>query len=102
CCIVRERAGELVPVFVDAVERAAGERASSARIHATPDASTFLPERLHDARVVVRRADGEHDEPAVTPIDVEGLGTEWEWESSPEVSLHVVDTVDEAVRCATR
>ena len=31
------------------------------------------------------------------PIALDALGTEWEWEDTPEVSLCVVDTVDDAV-----
>ena len=43
------------------------------------------------------RADGEHDEPYATEIGTDRLGHEWEWEGSPEVTLHVVETVDDAV-----
>ena len=60
----------------------------------------------HDAeftrRVVVRRADGDHDEPFASPIGFDELRTEWEWEHSPEMALVVVDDVDTAVRLCNR
>jgi glutamate-5-semialdehyde dehydrogenase len=100
CCVVRERAAELVPVVVAGVEAAARRRGSGARIHATADALPFLPGEHLDRRVTVERADGAHDEAFVSTIGTEALGHEWEWEGSPEITLHVVDDVDEAVaRC---
>jgi glutamate-5-semialdehyde dehydrogenase len=36
-------------------------------------------------------------EPQTEPISDEELGVEWEWEDSPEVTLTVVENVDEAV-----
>lgn len=97
CCIVRERATDLVPAFLDAADRAADRRGSEARVHATVDALAFVPDDRSRRRVRVARSDGVHDEPFVTEIDVAQLGHEWEWEGSPEATLHVVDTVDDAV-----
>jgi glutamate-5-semialdehyde dehydrogenase len=42
-----------------------------------------------------------HDEPQAETIVEAQLGIEWEWEDSPEVTLAIVDDVDEAVRCST-
>ena len=102
CCIVADRAAELVPVFVDAVERAAAERGSSARVHADPVARGFLDPVDLERRVSVRRADGVHDEPFVSPIEHEALGVEWEWEDSPEVSLVVVPDLTAAIELCNR
>ncbi len=43
-----------------------------------------------------------HDEPFVSPIALDELGHEWEWEASPEATLHVVDSVGEAVDLCNR
>lgn len=102
CCITRSRASDLVPVFLDAVDRAAAARGSEARVHATDAALAHLDQAARNRRVLVERADGRHDEPYVTPIAVERLGHEWEWETSPEVSLHLVDDVAEAVALCNR
>jgi len=97
CCIVRDRAAQLVPVMIDAVRRAGERRGSDGRVHVTEAAAPYVPAAVWDRRSVVVRADGEHDEPFVSPIGLDRLGHEWEWEGSPEATVHVVETTDEAV-----
>jgi glutamate-5-semialdehyde dehydrogenase len=87
CCIVESRAAELMPHVL----------AAAGRVHATPSAMAFVPESDSAARVQVVRADGAHDEPFVTAIEPEQLGHEWEWEVTPELSVHVVESVSDAV-----
>ncbi len=41
--------------------------------------------------------EGEATEPITETLSHSRLGVEWEWEESPEVTLTVVDSVDEAV-----
>jgi glutamate-5-semialdehyde dehydrogenase len=100
CCIVRDRATELVPRFLDEVDAAAGGQ--GARVHATDASAAFVPSEQMARRTLVVRADGVHDERFVTSIFVDDLGHEWEWEGSPEASLHVVESVDEAVTLCNR
>jgi len=102
CCIVRDRAAELVPAFLGAVDAAASARGSEARVHATATALAHVPDESLRRRVSVDRADGTHDEPYVTELDLERLSHEWEWEGSPEVALHVVDDVAAAVALCNR
>jgi glutamate-5-semialdehyde dehydrogenase len=102
CCIVADRAAELVPVLLDAATAAAAARGTDARIHATPAAMPFVPQERLDQRASAIRADGTHDEPFVSEIDVDALGHEWEWEGSPELTLHVVADVDAAVAACNR
>jgi glutamate-5-semialdehyde dehydrogenase len=102
CCIVRARAADLVPRFVDAAREAARRRQEDARIHATSAALAFVPDADRSATARVARADGVHEEPFVSELDVERLGEEWEWERSPEVAVHVVDSVAEAVALHNR
>ena len=97
CCVVRGRADELVPAFVDAAVHAAELRGSDARLHVTDAAAEFVGDEVWGRRSSVERADGLHDEPLVSRIGVDTLGHEWEWEGSPEVTLHVVEHVEEAV-----
>ena len=97
CCVVRDRADELVPAFLAAAAGAAEQRGSDARVHVTDAAAAYVPDDVWERRSSVERADGAHDEPFVSRIGVETLGHEWEWEGSPEATLHVVDHVDEAV-----
>jgi len=86
-----------VPVFLEAVRTAGEQRGTSGRVHATGAALPFVSEVVIAERSAVARADGTHDEPFISAIEIDQLGHEWEWESTPEVSLHVVDTPDAAV-----
>ena len=89
CCITSDRAAELIPVFLDAVDRAAAERGSDGVVHATRAALVHVPDDVGTRRVVIETT-------------VEQLGHEWEWDASPEVSLHVVADVAEAVQLCNR
>jgi glutamate-5-semialdehyde dehydrogenase len=102
CCIVRDRAADLVPVFVDAARSAASLRNQDARLHVTAAAMPFVPDAARQASASVSRAGGVHVEPFVSELDVERLGEEWEWERSPEAALHVVDSVEQAVTLHNR
>ena len=98
CCIPESLAPALVPLFLEAIDRAAERRETNPKLHVTPAARRFVPDHWFTDEVAIARADGDHMEPRADPIDPADLGVEWEWENSPEVTLHVVDTVDEAVR----
>jgi glutamate-5-semialdehyde dehydrogenase len=102
CCIVRDRAAELVPAFVEAARAAGEQRQQDARIHATPAALAFVPDADRSATARVARANGMSAEPFVSELPVERLREEWEWERSPEVAVHVVNSVDEAVALHNR
>lgn len=96
CCIVRERAGDLLPVFLEALERA-GERRQGCKLHMAEADFAALPERWRTGRATVVRAEGPVEEALAEPIADADLGREWEWEETPEVSLRIVDDVAEAV-----
>jgi glutamate-5-semialdehyde dehydrogenase len=97
CCVARERAGELVPVFLDALKRAGERRGGGCKLHVVVGDETALPSDWLEARTIVHRADGEREEALVDLLDLEDLSREWEWEETPEVSLAIVDDVEEAV-----
>ncbi|MDX1657450.1 MAG: aldehyde dehydrogenase family protein [Nitriliruptorales bacterium] len=97
CCIVADRADDLVPVFLDALEAAARRRDVSSKLHVEEASCEHVPSAWFDRTVAIVRADGAHDEPQAEPIGRDELGHEWEWEDSPEVSLAVVDDVAQAV-----
>jgi glutamate-5-semialdehyde dehydrogenase len=50
-----------------------------------------------DRTVAIARAGGPVPEVRAEELDVAGLATEWEWEDSPELTLAVVDGLDEAI-----
>ena len=88
CCIVRSRASELVPLFVDAMNRAALLRDAIAVIHADSASQELMADQISSIEV--------HN------LSVDELGTEWEWENAPECSLVIVNDVDEAIALFNR
>ena len=102
CCIVADRAEELVPVFLDAIERAGERRGARPKLHVLESSMGAIPKAWFARRVAVARADGEHEERQAEPIDEAGLGVEWEWEESPEVTLAIVPSVEAAIEWFNR
>lgn len=80
CCVVSTAAAQLVPVVVQAATDAAHGRGSAAAV-------------LHVDEAAAAFVDG-----PFTRLALDDLGTEWEWEHDPELSIVVVDSVDHAVQ----
>ena len=102
CCIVRDRADDLVATFITAVRAAGIARQRPARVHVVEGSEKFVESDLFEVRVAIERAGGIDDEPFVDVVPADALRTEWEWETCPEVTLVVVDDVDDAVRLFNR
>ncbi|HIE21021.1 MAG TPA: hypothetical protein EYP73_00295 [Acidimicrobiia bacterium] len=95
-CIPESRLDDLVPIFLDALDRAGDRRRASAKLHVTSNIVERMPEEWF-AEVVIIRAEGEVSEPKTELIADDELGREWEWEESPEVTLTAVPDVGTAV-----
>jgi glutamate-5-semialdehyde dehydrogenase len=102
CCIVRDRAKDLVPLFLDALHRAGERRGHGCKLHVAEGDEPVLPSGWLDRRAVIRRAEGDVEESRAETMAEAGLGREWEWEETPEVSLKLVDSVDEAISLFNR
>jgi len=96
-CLPRSRADELLPVFLDALGRAGAALGQAYRLHVVEGDESHVPAALFDDEVAVTRAEGVVREKRATRIPEADLAREWEWERTPEVSLKLVDDVDEAV-----
>jgi len=96
CCIVAARADELVPRFLDALDRAGQRRNAVSKLHVIADQIDHLPDRWFD-EAAISRAEGDVLESRTSTLGWDDLGHEWEWEDSPEVSLAIVESVDHAV-----
>jgi glutamate-5-semialdehyde dehydrogenase len=96
CCVVAEAAEELVPVFLEALDRAGRQRGSVAKLHLVDEQRSVVPAEWFDP-AEISRAGGLVEEPRTETLGWDDLGHEWEWEDSPEVTLAVVESVDHAV-----
>ena len=102
CCVPAARAADLVPRFLAGLEAAAAGRGVAARLHVAAGSEPHVPAGWFDRTVTVRRADGDPVEPKADVVAVDALGTEWEWEDNPEVTLAVVADPAEAVALCNR
>ena len=96
CCVVREVADKLVPAFLEGLEQAAADRGVNPKLHVLDTSRAHVPAEWFERRVPIARAEGERTEAQAETISEDGLGVEWEWEESPEVTLAVVDDLEEA------
>ncbi len=100
-CVAASRADDLIPVVLDALEKA-GQRRKGCKLHVAEADFARLPQAWRSARVTVVRAGGPVEEPLAEPIADADLGHEWEWEETPEVSLKVVADTAEAIALFNR
>jgi glutamate-5-semialdehyde dehydrogenase len=90
CCIPASRADDLVPPFLEALDRAGKSRGATSKLHVTEGAHGHIPDHWF-AEAQIRRAEGAVTEPRTELIADTDLGVEWEWEDSPEVTLTIVE-----------
>jgi glutamate-5-semialdehyde dehydrogenase len=96
-CIPRPMVAELLPVFLHAIERAGQRRGTNVKLHVLEGCEQYVPPGWFEGVVPIARASGLSDETQAESISEDRLGDEWEWEDSPEVTLAIVDDVDQAV-----
>ncbi len=96
-CVHRENADTLVGRVLAGLSAEAGRLGVNPKLHVTASAQPFVDPAWFEAKVEIVRADGPSMEAKAELIDDGELGREWEWESAPEITLTVVDSVDEAV-----
>jgi len=94
--VVADRAEELIPVLLGAADQAAAARGGVARLHVASGSEGWLPADVFTTTIEVKRAAGVVEEPRATLLPVHRLGTEWEWEDTPEISIVVVDGLEQA------
>lgn len=94
-CISSSRATELVPIVFEAAQRAAFSRGQQCRVHTVNGAEDFL---RASTMIDVTRADGIHSEQQITPVSLDFLSHEFEWEESPEFIIAVTPDIATSVR----
>ncbi len=97
CCILRSEAARMVPVLLEGLQLAADRRGASYKLHVASGSEDCVPAELFERRLPILRAEGAIEEAQAELISGEALGREWEWEDSPEVTLKVVDDLEEAI-----
>ena len=102
CAIPASGAPELVPAFLAGLDAAGAARSCTPRLHVVTGSEAHVPAELFERNIVIDRANGASPENYATQLSEADLAVEWEWENSPEVTLVVVDDVDQAVDLCNR
>jgi len=102
CCIPRARHSELIPALLDALEEAGERLGQTYKLHVVQEDRDAVPNALFTRKVKVSRAQGDVEEMQAELLPRDDLGKEWEWEQTPEVTLVLVNDVDEAVELFNR
>jgi glutamate-5-semialdehyde dehydrogenase len=84
-------------VVLSAVRRRGEALGTGYKLHVLESAMPFLPTSLFAQRAPIRRAAGTADEPVAEVLPLADLSREWEWEATPELTLGVAASLDEAV-----
>lgn len=99
--LTRNAAEKQLPLALGALAEAAARRGTAPKLHVMDGSDVDLPDAW-TGTVTVSRADGDREEQQGEPIAADDLGTEWEWENSPEISLAVVDSIEDAAALCNR
>ncbi len=97
CVLMEANAAELIPVFLESLVAAGVARNANPKLHIAGNVSHVALDEWCDGQWPIDRASGLVDETRAERIGVDQLATEWEWDGSPEVSLVVVPSLDEAI-----
>lgn len=97
CCIPRGEAHRLIPAFLQGLELAADRRGVNYKLHVAEGSEDCVPRDLFGKKVLIGRAEGDVEEVQAQLISKDALGLEWEWEDSPEVTLKIVEDVQQAI-----
>jgi glutamate-5-semialdehyde dehydrogenase len=101
CCIPRS-AQNLISTFLAALARSGDMDGRGYRLHVVEGSEQGVPAPLFAEQASVRRSSGVAVEPRADVVPLAELAREWEWEGTPEVTLALVDDVEEAVGLCNR
>ena len=98
CCLVDDaNAPRRAEIVLAALREAGTARGQPFKLHVARGSERLVPATLFANAVQIARADGHATEAQAELIDECDLGTEWEWEETPEISLLAVESIDRAV-----
>jgi glutamate-5-semialdehyde dehydrogenase len=97
CCIPKSRALDLVPALYEGLTAAASRLGRTGRLHVLAGGEAYVDPYLFTLETSIERQGRETTEPFATRLEVDQLGHEWEWESTPEITLVIVDDLQQGV-----
>lgn len=101
-CILKSQVDTLFPDVLTALKEAGETLGQPYKVHVEARSKMYLDKTLFENDIEVHRASGCVKEKQFELIDESLLGQEWEWEKTPEVTVVVVESVEEAIRLFNR
>ena len=96
CCLPRGASG-IRDAFLSALGRVGERDGRGVKVHVVAGSEDAVPAAWFAEDIPVRRAGGVVTEKRASLLSANELGHEWEWEETPELTVVLVDSVDEAV-----
>ncbi|RAP26921.1 glutamate-5-semialdehyde dehydrogenase [Candidatus Marinamargulisbacteria bacterium SCGC AG-333-B06] len=96
-CILKSQYKTLLPITLTALEKAGKHLNESYKVHIESESIPYLPNTKLTHLIPVSRANGIQHENQFEPINKTELGIEWEWEKTPEITLIIVESLEEAI-----
>ncbi len=96
-CLLESNVKELLPVVLGALAQSGKALEESYRVHVASQSRQWFDESLFELTIDVVRPDGLNKEPQFDEISIEALAEEWLWEQTPEVSIVVVQSLEDAI-----
>ncbi|MCH2185053.1 aldehyde dehydrogenase family protein, partial [Myxococcota bacterium] len=97
CCLPRAQAQVLIPSLLSGLAEAGQRLGQAYKLHVVEEDVDAFPAQLFETEIQVRRAEGDIAEMQAEKLPIEKLGHEWEWEQTPEISLKLVENLEESV-----
>ena len=97
-CILKSEVAAQLPVVLNALKTAGEALGQPYKVHVEINSKGYFSDEDFSMTVPVERASGVQNEAQFDIIDEANLGTEWEWEATPEVTVVVVESMDDAIR----
>ncbi len=97
-CLLESHAAEFIPVILNALENAGKKLNQSYKIHVDEHAKNYFSLDQFKTKTNVYRAEGLCEELQFELINRADLGTEFEWEQTPEISIVITKSVKESIQ----
>jgi len=97
-CILKSHQETLLSATFNALEKAGKNLNESYKVHIESNSLTYISNDKINLKINVTRATGTQQEKQFETIDITKIGTEWEWEKTPEITLIIVESIDEAIK----
>lgn len=101
-CILDTQVDDFLPIIQDALKQAGEKLKQSYKVHIDSKSKSYFPEHLFSKQTLVTRPTGLVEESQFEIIQRDQLGTEWEWEQTPEITIVVTQSITESIQLCNK